>query len=586
MFRLGLPFTITLSIFGSPAGATELEPPAETPICTSVCPSAPTRRDAAFGTATASAGLVLVIGSPGAGRVGKVYVEEEGRARTTLHAPTGITNANAFGHAVAISPDTDTIVVGAPGEVRGSGSGRVFVYSRAPGATFPASPTQELLPSGARATAAAFGHSMAFAGDHLFVGAPNTLVEVQLQGVVIGYVRSGATMAQSDALSAVAPALEDGQPTSGRFGSSLAASEGYLAVGAPNSLGDEGRVYLYRHLGTALFFDSTLAPDSSKRSKGGLGNKFGAAVALTRNAFGYPIVLSASPGEDSVATDAGATAVFEIPGGSRSPRVVANLLPTPAARLAGSSIGFKGSTLFVGAPMSDGAPSGRVRQGAVLAYDLAELRRAGTRPVRTIVREQVGAVGQDDDRFGESVVISERSATLHVGTPAADYSETETGSGVVGELEVASSADGFEAGEWYETTQRVFPLRLADPVSCAHRGGTECMTPEGDILTPNGTGTTAHARFAVPANTEFVRGVLTEYSGGSCNTGATFSEVLIRASPSDPWQPLGGWEQTVTVTIPFTFVVSGASEIEFRSRDLNGSAFCDDVVWRDVNFED
>jgi hypothetical protein len=125
-----------------------------------------------FGSSVAFDGTTLVVGAPEVGSDGTspglVYVfEPDGTGvwqQVDRLEPTGF-QVHRFGRSVAI--DGDTILVGAPEDVRGS----AYVYARtAPGAGW--AELQRLTPTDQN-NHQRFGESVAIEGDLLLVGAPN-----------------------------------------------------------------------------------------------------------------------------------------------------------------------------------------------------------------------------------------------------------------------------------------------------------------------------------------------------------------------------------------------------------------------------
>ena len=171
----------------------------------------------AFGTSVAvsATGGVIVIGAPskpfvGTGNPGAAYVFLEpgrfsgGWSCATLGAcrfaaKLIVPNANLYdrvGKSVAISADSNTIVVGAPGHPESSSRlGAVYVYTRPPAgstSTFPLQPTATLIASDGGSTTVQnmLGHSVSVSADGSVIAAGAPLGgNAILQGGVYVFVR-------------------------------------------------------------------------------------------------------------------------------------------------------------------------------------------------------------------------------------------------------------------------------------------------------------------------------------------------------------------------------------------------------------
>ncbi|MCA9581799.1 MAG: hypothetical protein KC416_08380 [Myxococcales bacterium] len=209
-----------------------------------------------FGSSVAVRGNTLVVGAPGKFAAGNwggaVLVFEHDTIQwnyeTTIVPLKSAAGQDAifggqFGQSVAL--DGTTIAVGAPryptpGDAANR-SGAAYLYVKSGGAW---SFQQRLRPSST--VGAQVGESVALHGDDLAVGAPG--VRPDVIGKAYAYHRTGAVWDLERTLDASQGAqLEDG--TAG-FGSSVAVSNGYLAVGEPWRSRIEGRldgiVYMYR----------------------------------------------------------------------------------------------------------------------------------------------------------------------------------------------------------------------------------------------------------------------------------------------------------------------------------------------------
>ncbi|CAG9467506.1 unnamed protein product [Pedinophyceae sp. YPF-701] len=176
----------------------------------------PNNEDGEFGAAVALADeRTAVVGAPGAhGRV-HVYAYERGRWRSVSELRADDGRASRFGAAVAA--DSDTIVVGAPGEA--SEAGGCFVATRAGGTWVLGArlrPWGGLDVSGGR-----FGAAVAVSGDLAAVGAPGV---ADGAGAVFVFRRVGGAWAGVAAVS-------EPRGTSAELGASLSLAGGLLAAG-------------------------------------------------------------------------------------------------------------------------------------------------------------------------------------------------------------------------------------------------------------------------------------------------------------------------------------------------------------------
>ncbi|MDX6625221.1 MAG: hypothetical protein QOE56_210 [Solirubrobacterales bacterium] len=140
-----------------------------------------------FGSAVAVSGDWLVVGAPGAGGGGLVYIysRQDGAWVTVPYQVLTGADDSSFGQSVAI--DGLTIVVGAPGETLGGGltAGAVHVYTLVNGEGGPYwSDTWDLSDPNA-ADGEAFGSAVAIDGTTIAVGAPSPNVEGDPGRVVV-----------------------------------------------------------------------------------------------------------------------------------------------------------------------------------------------------------------------------------------------------------------------------------------------------------------------------------------------------------------------------------------------------------------
>lgn len=356
-----------------------------------------------------------------------------------------------FGSSIALSADGSTLAVGAPNEdsnATGVGgdsannvatdSGAAYVFTRS-GTTW--SPQAYVKASNTGASDI-FGQSVALSGDGsiLVVGAPledssSTGINGALNeagtnpGAVYAFTRDGTTWSQQAYIKASIFVNRN------QFGWSVAlsADSTTLAVGANNEssiLNGAGAVFLFTHSRTDWSQQAIL-----KASNLGTFDNFGTSVALS--ADGSTLAVGA-PFEDSPASgingdqsldsalDAGAAYLFTRSGPTWSQQAYVKASNTGAGDNFGGSVALSadGSTLAVGALLEDSKSTGiggnqadnsKLDSGAAYVFV-----RLGT---MWIQEAYVKAPNTDpDDRFGSSVALADRGATLAVGAQGEDGS--------------------------------------------------------------------------------------------------------------------------------------------------------------------
>jgi hypothetical protein len=196
-----------------------------------------------------------------------------------LTASDGASHDN-FGNSVAISPDGDTIVVGAPGH--SSGKGAVYVFARRGLGWIQAAE----LTAGDAASGDNFGTSVAISAyrDTIVVGAPS---RATYEGAAYVFTRSWfgwhwSGWHQEAELTASDGASQDD------FGFSVAISwDGdTVAVGAFHAPSTPGKAYVFSTRPSGWHQEAELTPSDSAN-----GNEFGFSVALSRT--GHVLVVGA-----------------------------------------------------------------------------------------------------------------------------------------------------------------------------------------------------------------------------------------------------------------------------------------------------
>ncbi|MDX1578227.1 MAG: choice-of-anchor B family protein, partial [Gemmatimonadota bacterium] len=195
-------------------------------------------RNAGWGSAVALRGARALVGAPGQGRAGAVFVFERGddgswRQAAVLEDPDG--GSDGLGSSLAFLSD-DQVAVGAPRAERSRGAVAGFVRSGE--GTW--SRAWRLEPAGGGGVRG-FGGALAARGDELWVGAPGS---DDGAGRAYGYVRPGPGSAW-EATEAFAP--DDREPRDG-FGSALGLGPGVGVIGSPGSAGGAGAAFVYERV--------------------------------------------------------------------------------------------------------------------------------------------------------------------------------------------------------------------------------------------------------------------------------------------------------------------------------------------------
>ena len=354
-----------------------------------------------FGEAIAVRGSLIAIGAPRAGDAGKVWLHDADRLDqppVCLMPPPGV-QGEAFGMAVAISPNLDRIVVGAPmAEVDGvPQSGRLYLwkrdgnrwrFERAFTDPDPERGTRRPDPAHPGKTSLVgerLGRSVVLDGTSVIAGAPHATMELrdevqdtkpprrtgdalddtdsptvetnsrrrglfEFEGAVLIWDlgESGDWVGPQYAL------LPRGRPAA-RFGTALArltlSGEDLLAVSAPpqrTKMGFEGgTVSLFmRRTGTAWRSEAQvlIAPTSAEPS-----DFFGDSIALGDNL----LAVGMWQGNLNFAVDAGKVAVFQRDVETRYWKENEAPLSSPAAQMGsgfGTSVASMGRLLLAGQP--------------------------------------------------------------------------------------------------------------------------------------------------------------------------------------------------------------------------------------------
>jgi len=176
-----------------------------------------------------------------------------------------------------------------------------------------------------------FGFVSALGGDMLVVGAPGEQSNsensesnngAENAGAAYVFQNTGGVWAQSDYLKA-SPTISAGD----LFGYSIAVDGDTLAIGAPGSNSDAGRVYLFTLSGSDWDFDQSISASDTVQ-----GQEFGFSVGLSGD---YLIV-----GAPGVGAESGAIYIFEEDGNDWEEREIRTLEVSPNDARFGESLAF------------------------------------------------------------------------------------------------------------------------------------------------------------------------------------------------------------------------------------------------------
>lgn len=301
-----------------------------------------------FGFSVAVAGDTALIGAPfgGPNGYGAAYVYTRSGTTWIKQAELSATDEmydDEFGISVALSPDGDTALVGAPGMTVGTqtGAGVVYVYTRS-GTSW--SGPDELSDPDPTVTPG-FGDSLAFDGGTALIGVRGKWTDPPIDqdfyaGAVYVYSDSGGGWSEQTELPGL-PAIAN----NGCTADSVALSGDTALAGDPgvqvDDLAQEGAAYVYSGAGTSWSGPAELS------DPGAAGNdRFGYSVAVDEDT-----ALIGAPGE-AIDGMGGAGAVFIYNGAGTSWSQQTEMKdPDPAISDGfGCTVALSGDTALVGAP--------------------------------------------------------------------------------------------------------------------------------------------------------------------------------------------------------------------------------------------
>lgn len=305
-----------------------------------------------------------------------------------------------MGHAVALSQDGNTALLGAVGYGSSPANrGAAFTFTRT-GTTW--AYEDDLLATGGLATDN-FGYSVALSddGNTALIGASGATVDGKDdQGAAYIFTRSNHVWTQQTRLIA----------NDGEAGDKLGCSVALLGNGAVAYVGAyQDTVDTYPRQGSVYHFTKSgstwLPPNKVVASSGFIDDEFGIAVAVS----GSTLLV----GAHGYSGDRGA-AYFFMPEGSGTREVKVTGSGNADDRLGISvAVSDSGNTVLVGAYLAD--VDGNVDQGAAYAFLHSDSAATWRQAAKLVAPD-----GAADDRFGWSVAVSGDGSTGVVGAYQAD----------------------------------------------------------------------------------------------------------------------------------------------------------------------
>ena len=421
-----------------------------------------------FGYAVAVDGDIAVIGAyqddDNGADSGAVYVftrvEGVWTQAPKLTASDGAAYEN-FGISVAVDGDTNTVVVGAPGDDgAGADSGSVYVFVKPTGGWGTSTETAKLTASDGAALDN-FGYSVAVDGDTVLVGAYQDDEENDLADSGSAYIfvkPVGGWVATSTAAKLTA---SDGADDDW-FGVSVALDGGTAVIGASGDDDrgiDSGSAYVFvKPFGTAWTATSTAAAKLTA-DDGAAGDSFGYSVAVD----GDTATVGAYQDDDN-GDDSGAAYVFTRNSGVWDDRVKLTADDGEAGDNFGFSVAVDVDTVVVGAyqhdPIDPDSLSYLLDAGS--AYVFSRDSNGEWSQKKKLTDED----GEAGDWFGYSVAVDSAAHTALVGAGSAhvlDIHDWESVPGIEGQLPTEHTVENLFNGRVYDIQVRAVNLRSPGP---------------------------------------------------------------------------------------------------------------------------
>ncbi len=230
-----------------------------------------------FGASVAMNGNIAFVGEPRGQEPGTVHIYTRSasgwRPSGTLHAPTTAPN-DGFG--AVLATDGTSLLVYQSGTAADSTRGTVHVYRKSAAGAWTHS---GVVQAPSRAARAAFGSTIVFEGDRVYVGAPG-----EGAGAVHVFRKTA-----SGSYEAIARMAGEGTEVNDAFGTSITIDGDRMAIGAPARATRRGGVFVYRRQSDGDWKQEALVVSA----RGAENARFGQSVQLsgTRLAVGAPGAL-------------------------------------------------------------------------------------------------------------------------------------------------------------------------------------------------------------------------------------------------------------------------------------------------------
>ncbi len=379
--------------------------------------------DARYGYSVATDGDTIVVGSPGEGaayvytRPDMGWLDVSSPAKLT--APR-IASGSRFGHAVSLSGDS--IVVGDP---QGGGPGAAYVYTKPDTGWADTSAAARLTASDA-VSGDRFGYAVSASGDDILVGAPGN---ENGEGTGAAYLFTKLDAGWSDTSASAKLTASDGA-AGDWFGHAVSVSGEFIAVGAYGSDEDQelvgsGAVYAFRRPQDGWASSSNAQKLTTKDSEPG--DTFGYSVAVSGDtlAVGMPEAIVRRPyylrGAHS-----GAARVFTWPGLFWVDTPAAFKIVPPNAessRIFGVTLSTDGNTAVVGTTQVVTTETSSAGASKAFVYTRSDGAWDTSTPTTLTLPD-------GDTYFAQGLAISENGDTVAV-THFVPATETSDESGTV-----------------------------------------------------------------------------------------------------------------------------------------------------------
>jgi hypothetical protein len=335
-----------------------------------------------------------LVGAPGDGP-GAIYVFERTNVGWSQRSRVALDDGrqgDRFGAAVALSPDGSRAVVGAPG--RDGGAGAAYVFERAASAWRKrTSLAADDDPNGGFGTSVALGPD----GTTVLAGAPGRPDGASGPGSAYVFVKADARWFRRARL------VADGGATGDRLGEAVGLlNEQVALVGAPEAGGGAGTVCMFRRSNVGWDqIDTVPAPDGRQ------GNRFGADLSLSAD---RTAMVVGAPGASPRGDGSGAAHVFVRVDRSWNRERTLTSVAGDAGDAFGTTVAMTtaGNAAIVGAP----GEQNRTGEAAGAAY---LFRRADARWSQRA--KLTPAESEAGDRFGRGLALTPDAARILVGAP-------------------------------------------------------------------------------------------------------------------------------------------------------------------------